>query len=563
MIPTAIREFQPNSKEDIMFDALEKLPKDYIVIHSFNIVSVIDGKIHESETDFVVFHPKKGILCIEAKAGHVSFRDGDWYYGSGIKMGHGGPFHQASQNKWKLKRYFEDHGMEEFLKKCKLLHAVWFPTIASNDLIGVKWPSDADRALTLTSEALDNPEPFIDEIFNIQTGANVETNLTALEAKTIVNSVLCPSFDLVVSMRTELDYKRQVFNRLLKEQSVLLNFLEEQPNAIINGVAGTGKTMIALEKARRHGEKGEKVLFLCFNKLLCDHLRKNYAHDNVYYSTIDGFACNFCNTSIADFELLYDRLEETYYNQTFPYKHIIIDEGQDFGQERFINIIELLEMIVLQNEKDQGTFYLFYDKNQLVQGFNIPKYITDADCKLTLYKNCRNTENIAITSMRPLGQDKRPKLFEGCIEGDTPRLFISNDQQKQIDYVNQAIKECINNKITDIVILTCATEEKSVLSPYVVDGEYRGNNRKIRMTTSRKFKGLEADAIILVDVSKDAIIDKDNLLFYVGASRARFQLYMVSNLSDAECIEIATDQGYNPKRPQKAVASYLNAYLSL
>lgn len=70
-------------------------------------------------------------------------------------------------------------------------------------------------------------------------------------------------------------------------------------------------------------------------------------------------------------------------------------------QDRRESIIELLEQNVIDDE-NSGSFYLFYDKLQLIHGRTMPKYISDADCRLTLYKNCRNTESIATTSMKPL-----------------------------------------------------------------------------------------------------------------------------------------------------------------
>lgn len=59
------------------------------------------------------------------------------------------------------------------------------------------------------------------------------------------------------------------------------------------------------------------------------------------------------------------------YSDSFPYKHIIVDEGQDFGQKRIeeANILDILETIVLDEDRD-GTYYVFYDKNQLIQGWN-------------------------------------------------------------------------------------------------------------------------------------------------------------------------------------------------
>ena len=68
---------------------------------------------------------------------------------------------------------------------------------------------------------------------------------------------------------------------------------------------------------------------------------------------------------------------------------MIIDEGQDFGKVEIEEeeLIELLKMNVIENEKIHGTFYLFYDKNQMIQSRKVPKYIENADCKLTLYRN--------------------------------------------------------------------------------------------------------------------------------------------------------------------------------
>lgn len=111
MCPDKPKTFTPNSREDLMFEALRKLPDSYYVFHSFSIVIVEDGALFESETDFVIFNQQKGLLCLEAKAGQVKYEDGVWKYGSGIEMNHDGPYHQATQNKWKLGKYMKGLGL--------------------------------------------------------------------------------------------------------------------------------------------------------------------------------------------------------------------------------------------------------------------------------------------------------------------------------------------------------------------------------------------------------------------------------------------------------------------
>ena len=93
MIPEKPRVFDPKSREDLMFSALEQLPDDYYVIHSLQFSQVKeDNSYFDSEADFVVFNRNKGILCIEAKATQVRYRNGDWLYANGDLMHSGGPF---------------------------------------------------------------------------------------------------------------------------------------------------------------------------------------------------------------------------------------------------------------------------------------------------------------------------------------------------------------------------------------------------------------------------------------------------------------------------------------
>jgi len=105
------------------------------------------------------------------------------------------------------------------------------------------------------------------------------------QADSLLQNILCPSFNILLSKTLEIDYKKEKFNALIKEQSNLLNYLEDQRSAVINGAAGTGKTMIAVEKARRHSIKGEKVLFLCFNVKLREYLESTYAYPKVDKAT--------------------------------------------------------------------------------------------------------------------------------------------------------------------------------------------------------------------------------------------------------------------------------------
>lgn len=586
-------ECTAESKEEEIFYALkENLPDDeeYYVFHSFHVTNVVNNVIHPKEIDFVIFNPKKGIICIEAKAGGVYTQRDEygllkWHYASGLEIKKGGPYRQAEVKKISLIDRFKKSNCSALLNTCKIHHAVWFVSLTKSQLDNIVLTPEASQDITLTFDDLKNPAYAFNKIYNLNTENKVETNLSEYDKKRILENVLCPEFNLVPSMASELSIQKTQLVRLLKEQTKILDFLEDQQIATINGAGGTGKTMIALEKARRHANNNEKVLFLCYNKNLCHYLRENYSYTNIDFYNIDAFACAYCKTDRYDYELLKEKIEEDFLNQEFPYQHIIIDEGQDFGQIEIEknNILETLEAAVVNEDENTGSFYVFYDKQQFIQGETCPKFIENADCRLTLTKNCRNTFNIAETSTRPLNLKKKVKTNDDGVLGETAVAYISDNKEKNIEHLELAIKKCLEKKINEkeIVILSSKTKEdfkngNSLLSDY---GEYYscfGKNFKI--SNSSDFKGLEADAVILIDVdTKTFETLKNRNRFYVATSRAKFNLYLICHLSKEECCylsEIIKEKNYDRdsfdikdldvskiKNPEKRFAAALNATL--
>ena len=196
MIPDTPRDFVPSSLEGTMFDGLAKLPSDYYVFHSFRIITVEENVIKESETDFVVFHPAKGILVIEAKAGHVRYSDGRWLYGSGDEMAYGGPFNQGRRYVRRILQLFEKERMGALSRKCKVLSSVWFPSVSNDEFSTVNLPSEASREAVMLKEDVFDPAERIERIFELGVPGGITTELSPIEAKSILSRILAPSFDL-------------------------------------------------------------------------------------------------------------------------------------------------------------------------------------------------------------------------------------------------------------------------------------------------------------------------------------------------------------------------------
>ena len=569
MIPaTGPREFHARSREGDLYASLSRLPDDYVVVHSLSVVSTERSRFREREGDFVVFHQRLGILCIEAKAGYPSYRDGDWFYSNGDLMKHGGPFKQAESFGYELRDLMEERGLGSLLGRCKICHGVWFCSLNRHSFEGVNLPPEASARLMLFADDLPDPEPAIRRIYSLFK-PELKTELTDSEARDLLDNVICPTFAIVPTGRDITAANRAHFAMLLDSQKRILDFMEDQRTAVISGSAGTGKTLIAIEKARRLSERGERVLFLCYNRLLMESVRARCKeYEGVEVWTVAGFACKLCRTSEPDYEALAYRLLEYEDQGDFPYQHIIVDEGQDFGVDAVAeaSVLDELKQLVMANE--EGTFYLFYDKNQLIQGSKVPELIEDADCKMTLYVNCRNTANIAKSASRSLGQEGRQVARTLGDPGFTPSILVSEDRERQAKFVDECITHFLSLGATSVVILTCKTERTTVLRPYC--HERRGvlcwSGTSVPVCSCRRFKGLEADAVILIDVQGDVWDPQGlysagaGLLYYAGASRARLCLGIVADMDDEAAQRVLEQLGIKTKRsPKKRLARELNA----
>mgnify|MGYP002230271761 CR=1 FL=1 len=168
--------------------------------------------------------------------------------------------------KWRIVEYFRELKMDEVLERCKVFHAVWFPSIRTADLSGVAFPPEADRRLALTLDDLRDPEPALLRIFSLKIGSR-ETRLSSIDFESIVKRILCPAFSITPTTRFKYDLADVAFARFLDSQTRVLDFLEDQRSAVINGVAGSGKTLVAL--SGRSGRLPGAARFCSFATTRC------------------------------------------------------------------------------------------------------------------------------------------------------------------------------------------------------------------------------------------------------------------------------------------------------
>ncbi|MBK9564126.1 MAG: NERD domain-containing protein [Saprospiraceae bacterium] len=556
MIPTIPNDFGSygDDGEEGIFKLFKTLPKEYTIFYSLEWIEGewVNGKRKpQGEADFVIFHKEKGILVLEVKSGIISFSNLIWTQ-KNRKTGETkeiDPLSQASRSKFKLMEIIDSILKYKSGEKYLICHAVFFPSITFNP---PAFPLNASREICWDERALVNLESTIDKTFEYwKKEFKIKTELLDSTAKQIVERI-APEYHAVASIRSSVEYLDNQFARMTKEQSSLVNFLDEQKIASIQGIAGTGKTFIAIEKAKRLAEQGRSVLFLCYNNKLKEFLSKYHQINKVYFHNVHSLAYSLLDNNDIKIEEVLSCLKDELINGTIdlPYQDIIIDEGQDID-------LFLLEILFYKVKANKGYFYIFFDRNQSINNVqqDTIKWIWDLDCRLTLYKNCRNTKEIAIASYKPL--NFKNDIVGLPSSGNLPVLYLNKNEKDVPEIISNILNKYISTSVTinDIAILTIKDEKNTVFKKdfqyksFKITEDYLSNN--LLFTTVRKFKGLESKVIILIDVSKSTFMNNEELLrYYVGVSRARHFVFIISSLKNEEIPEIMNRISHNDRIPK-------------
>ncbi len=163
-------------------------------------------------------------------------------------------------------------------------------------------------------------------------------------------------------------YEDERLISLTERQMLILDFLSTRRRAAIKGCAGSGKTMIAMEKARRLASEGFEVLLICYNAALATYLAKS-APEGVTVMNFHGLCREFIKEGgfvlrpVKDQQELFDTVMPEMLLEAIDkigpqFDAIIVDEGQDFKENWWLPLVSLL------HDQDQGILFVFYDDNQ-------------------------------------------------------------------------------------------------------------------------------------------------------------------------------------------------------
>ena len=522
-----------------VYELLEKLPDTFYVFHSVQwIKRGSKWKSTWKENDFLILNKSLGALVLEVKGGEIECHGGvfqqinsETHEVSFLNPAKkNDPLSQAIDGIYhyrKLIAQITDRLDDRFPVEA----AVWFSSCKVQhkmDSFPLKY-REVSGAVLGDEAFLKGPKAINDVYEFYQNRGKVD--VTDQEFQKILD-LIATDFELITAPAARNGELDHAFLKLTNEQTGLLDYISEQKNATIQGVAGTGKTLIAKEAARRFGLEGRKVLFLCFNRFLYADLLLRYPYDNVTYYNIHTLISKYrpgSDTSTA--QLRAAELQRIDWDE-LEYDDVIIDEAQDFENKEILYFKDLTEL-------RDGHFFVFYDKNQLVTTREVPEWVRESECKLILTKNCRNTCEIALTSYNVIDVELNQRIM--MVNGE--QTSISFARGESLPKLAQLLKlftgDQYGYEYNDIVILSLKKEDDSILKDVRklagIPIMREKSNNSVLFTTSRKFKGLESRAVIITDIDESCFTnDEMKRNFYVACSRATQHLSLFVNADDAQ-----------------------------
>jgi len=537
MYPRSIR-FRRSPAEVRAFSELERaLPDEWVGLHHVRWIQRREGRgARDEEADFVLAHPGHGALVLEVKGGELRYDAHDGW----VSVDRSGREHPLDHDPFDRAKD-RAHSLRRFLRALPGWPARWGP-------IGyaVWFPDAICRSLPLP-----HMEPVLLDARH--RGKRLEARLVEV-ARTFAGErdrpgpegverlVRALAHDVEIRHPLALDVReadREIL-RLSEEQFRLLDMLAGNRRMAVAGPAGSGKTLLAAEKARRLARQGFRVLFTCFNRPLAEHLREALADaPGVDVETFHGLALKLA--AEAGIEVRGDRGEQAFWERTVPrafeqaverlgprYDALVVDEAQDFAAGWWLPLQLLLE------DPDRGVLYAFSDDNQAIYR---PPELPEGLASFRLSEVWRNTEQVfAAVKAFYRGDEivcKGPEGPEVEIRGVRPEGL--RDELSRVLHRHRLVVEG-NLDPRDVVVLTPHAAEHSAVAgrvgAFVLTPEPEGG-RDVLLSSIRRFKGLDAPAVVVCEVDRYAE-EEFTRQMYVACSRARTLLVVLITDPGAE-----------------------------
>ena len=516
MIPAVFPRDSSSSAERKLFRLLGELSAypEGMTFHSLGLMHHPTKPV--SELDFVVA-TMDGLLVLEVKGGAIAQQEGEFFSRdrNGVLHSIQDPFTQADTGSHALRRQL-DRLVPGLKGKVLVGYAVVLPD-TSFDVQSTEWDLD----IVIDVHDCQDPATLARALKRVYAFWQEKLGQRPMNGRMAdeIRQALRPEFERAVSIAGIAGEVETQQLALTQEQYSFIDTLVLNPRVLCTGGAGTGKTFLLAEAARRFAAAGDRVLVTCHSPLLADHLRHVLNDPRIEvqpYSRIDGV------TSQVDV--------------------LLVDEAQDIMTlEHLVDVLDGH----LKGGLEGGRWVMFYDRN--LQAHIHGQFSPEAETLLRntgatvvpLTRNCRNTREIATWTKLRTGGDIGTAMSGS---GLSPRELYWGSQTEQATLITDILRDCLRDgaKPSEIAVLSPLPFEDSVFSrlsgtlpvrPWAEAGP-----QHIRFATIDESKGMESRYVIVGDLQAQPDISPERVMarLYVAITRARAALWMLIHKSYLE-----------------------------
>lgn len=522
MNPVVVYHFESNAEKKL-FPLFEKADLELgTAFHSLNIPK------HErkqfAEADFVVVS-SRGVLILEVKGGRLSVKKGVWYTKDGagnvIKLRES-PLNQGKTAWEALIKMLREKSLEVDIDKVNFGFGVMFPDVKLGD-VGIELPKEE------VFDAIDwdrrNLGRWLEKLYKYWSEKTGKSDrLTEHEVAVICNAMR-EEFDREKSLLAEVGDSWDQMVSLTDQQYLAVDMILANQQVVIEGGAGTGKTLVAGRACEVLDAKQETVLFICRSPVLASFVKARLKGTRV---------------EVLNFPSLQHRVKK---GDVPKFTALVVDEGQDMLDMDSIEVLDSLfeggladgRWYFFMDPNNQGSLYAEFDESAL-------DYLKECGSKIPLTRNCRNTRQIAEHTLMytggdigncPITADGLPVLWKDQFYDDEESLIQRVAHQLELWIDNESVQP------GDITILSPLPFEDSIASKLekrwrrkiVVINESFGErwmDTQLPFSTIRDFKGLENRYVMLIDI--DAMVEQAHAInqLYVAMTRANAVLWMAT-----------------------------------
>lgn len=523
--------FATVSEQQVWERLREGLPGDCVLMANLRLTD----EVKDHEIDLLVLIPEAGFVCLEVKGGSVWLEPDGWRINRGGTVDRCDPVGQAREGKHALRRYVEADPAWGSREQVAFSHGVVLPHSVLD--AGFSVPQLPRWGFRDRDDMADLPERVRQNGWGLAHGRWTPNH----DDVELVAEILAGRRPPAPDVNADAEERAALADRLTQEQMVVLQVTRQLRRVEVRGGAGSGKTVLALQKAKDltrgagEGAPRERVALLCYSIGLAEYLKRQVAqwprrHRPAFVGTFEELGRLWGVPMGAEDDPVFweEQLPRLMAEQAeqlpagHRYDSVVVDEAQDFADSWWRAVLGALR------EEETGGVFVFSDENQrLFERFGRPPVQL---VPLVLDHNLRNTRQIydafgplAPSRMQPRG-------------GSGPGVrFVAATSEEALDAADDQVEALMEEgwEPARIALLTTGHRHPEQTAQVARHGKvdyWRSfwEGEDVFYGHVLGSKGLERSCVVLC-VNEAGERDRARERLYVGMSRATDVLVVVGD----------------------------------